>query len=60
MDLKDGSTNSHLQVIVSQEIKKQNPHLGYGATIVASGKVGTTPRGDVELRADDVQLIGKY
>ncbi|XP_031624657.1 probable asparagine--tRNA ligase, mitochondrial [Contarinia nasturtii] len=58
LDLKDGSTNEHLQVMVDRETYHQNPGLGYGAGVVISGIVGTAPRGHLELRAETLQLNG--
>lgn len=58
LDLKDGSTNEHLQVLVDREIYKQNPGLSYGAAVSISGTVGTAPRGHIELRAENVKLNG--
>lgn len=32
--------------------------MGLGASIIATGKIGIAPKGNLELVADDFQLIG--
>lgn len=58
-DLKDGSTNDHLQVIIDREVKKENPDLGFGVSVVVSGVIGTAPRGHLELRSENLKLVGE-
>lgn len=58
-DLKDGSTNDHLQVMIDKEVKKQNPDLGFGVSVVVNGVIGTAPRGHLELRAEDFKMVGE-
>lgn len=58
LDVKDGSTNEHLQVMIDRATHKQNPGIGYGATVAITGTVGKAPRGHLELRADCFQLNG--
>lgn len=45
--------------MVDSEVRKQNPDMGYGATIIAKGTLGKTPRGAVELRANQVKVVGE-
>lgn len=59
IDLKDGSSNEHLQVMVDQKTQPQNLALGYGDAIAVSGKIGTAPRGHLELRAEQLEVKGK-
>lgn len=58
LDVKDGSTNEHLQVMIDRETHKKNSDLGYGATVTITGVVGTAPRGHLELRANHFKLNG--
>lgn len=59
-DVDDGSSHNHLQVIISKERKKEMPTLGFGASVVACGKINVAPKGNMELTADDFQLIGTF
>lgn len=58
IDLKDGSTNEHLQVMVNRQNQPQNDSIGYGDAITVSGTIGKAPRGHPELRADAVHRNG--
>ncbi|XP_055300463.1 probable asparagine--tRNA ligase, mitochondrial [Sitodiplosis mosellana] len=58
LDLKDGSSNEHLQVLVDRETHRQNPGLTYGAAVSIIGQIGTAPRGHLELRAEKLRLNG--
>lgn len=58
IDLKDGSSNEHLQVMIDQKTQPQNHSVGYGDAITVSGKIGTAPRGHLELRAETFELKG--
>lgn len=58
LDLQDGSTDEHLQVMIDRETYRQNPGLAYGAGVTITGKVGTAPRGHLEVRADTLKLHG--
>lgn len=46
--------------MIDKEVKKSNPDLGHGASVMVNGVVGTAPRGHLELRADEFKLIGKF
>lgn len=59
-DVHDGSSHKHLQVIISKERKKEFPTLGYGASVIATGKIGVAPKGNLELLADEFQMIGTF
>lgn len=56
IDLKDGSTNEHLQVLLDRDLCKQN--LGFGDAVTVTGEIGTAPRGHIELRANKFELNG--
>lgn len=58
IDLKDGSSNDHLQVMIDRETHRQNPGLSYGAAVSITGQVGTAPRGHLELRAEKLHVNG--
>lgn len=56
--MRDGSTHERLQVLVPVKVQKENPGLGFGASVSVSGVIGTAPRGHIDLCAEDFQLIG--
>lgn len=56
--MRDGSTHEHLQVLVQKKVQKENPGLGFGASVSVSGVVGLAPRGHIDLFAEEFQLIG--
>lgn len=58
IDLKDGSSNEHLQVTVDKKTQPQIPTFGYGDAVIVSGKIGTAPRGHLELRVENLELKG--
>lgn len=43
--------------MIDRDVKKQNPDLGHGASVIVSGIIGTAPRGHLELRAEEFKLI---
>lgn len=57
IDLKDGSSNEHLQVLLDRDLCKQN--FGFGDAITITGEIGTAPRGHIELRAKKYEINGK-
>lgn len=59
-DVNDGSSHKNLQVTISQERRKEMPKLGFGASVMASGKLTVAPKGNLELLADDFQMIGSF
>lgn len=59
-DVNDGSSHENLQVVISQERRKEMPMLGFGASVMASGKLNVAPKGNLELLADDFQIIGSF
>lgn len=60
LDVHDGSSHKHLQVIITKGRKKDLPSLGYGASVIATGKIGVAPMGNLELFADEFQMIGTF
>lgn len=58
IDLRDGSSNEHLQVTVDVKTQPQIPGIGYGDAVVVSGEIGTAPRGHLELRAENLEIKG--
>lgn len=58
IDLRDGSSNEHLQVTVDRRTQPQIPAVGYGDAVIVNGKIGTAPRGHLELRAENLELKG--
>lgn len=55
VDINDGTSSKNIQVLLSKENK---PNLGYGTSIEASGVTSLSPRGQIELKADKVKVIG--
>lgn len=59
-DVNDGSSHNNLQVLISREKRRELPTLGFGAAVVASGKINVAPKGNFELFADEFQMIGTF
>lgn len=59
IDLRDGSSNEHLQVTVDAKTQPQIPAVNYGDAVIVSGKIGSAPRGHLELRAESLELKGR-
>lgn len=57
LDINDGSSHKKLQIYLSHDKKPKN--LTWGSSIVAEGKLSTTPKGQVELVADSLKVIGE-
>ncbi|KAK0071140.1 hypothetical protein PV325_013462, partial [Microctonus aethiopoides] len=56
IDINDGSTSEHLQVILKKCDKPEN--LGYGCCVSITGEITLTPNGKNEVHADDICVIG--
>lgn len=56
-DLNDGSCDKKLQVLVAPNLKPND--LSIGASIIVSGSLNPTPKGGMELRADNLEVCGK-
>lgn len=56
IDIADGSTPKLFQVVVPKGTKPDK--LSYGSSITAEGKLALTPNGRIELRADNLVVIG--
>lgn len=59
VDINDGSSPENLQVLFDKNSKLKSTSVGFGAAITASGKLAQTPKGQLELQAEDVTLVGK-
>lgn len=57
IDVNDGSCNERLQIIIPATQKP--PNLATGASIVASGSLNITPRGQLELVANKLEITGE-
>lgn len=57
-DVNDGTSCENIQIVVSREKQQAMPALSYGASVVATGKIGLAPKGNLELITDDVTIIG--
>lgn len=56
-DISDGSCAKRLQVVIPKHLKSD--YLTYGSSVHISGKLTESPRGQLELVAHDVSVIGK-
>ncbi|KAH0811077.1 hypothetical protein GEV33_011708 [Tenebrio molitor] len=57
VDVSDGSTDRKLQILVPKKSKPGG--LATGASIVASGRVTLSPKGQIELSARDISVCGE-
>lgn len=57
VDLNDGSTSELLQVVLKK--CDQPADLSYGSSVAAEGELTLAPNGKMELRANDIKVIGK-
>lgn len=58
IDVSDGSTHTNLQIVLDKKLTENAANIGYGASVVASGKLSQTPKGQLELQAENIELIG--
>lgn len=56
LDVNDGSGAQNLQVLSAKD--STHSPLGYGASVDAFGVVGQTPSGQLELKAESLQVLG--
>lgn len=56
-DISDGSTSQKIQVIIPSTLHVD--HLTTGASVVASGPLNKTPKGQLELKANKLEVPGK-
>ncbi|XP_023013966.2 asparagine--tRNA ligase, mitochondrial [Leptinotarsa decemlineata] len=57
IDLNDGSTGQKLQVIIPQNLFPKN--VSPGASISASGLLKSSPKGQIELNANEIKIYGE-
>lgn len=55
-DVNDGSCAKKLQIVIPKSLKTDS--LTYGSSVHITGKLSESPRGQLELVADDVKVIG--
>lgn len=58
-DVNDGSTYKILQTVIDKELMKKTPDLNYGTSVIVSGKLNQTPKGQLEIAADEVKIVGE-
>lgn len=56
VDVNDGSTNQNLQIIIEKDLNKKP---GHASSVYAKGILSQTPKGQLELLAEDFQVISK-
>ncbi|XP_041969985.1 probable asparagine--tRNA ligase, mitochondrial [Aricia agestis] len=56
-DVYDGSSAEKLQIIIPKALKTDT--LTYGSSVNITGKITKSPRGQLELTAEDVKVIGQ-
>lgn len=59
-DVYDGSSCKNVQVVLTREKRQEMPTMGFAASVMAAGKVSIAPMGNLELVADEFQLIGRF
>lgn len=59
VDVNDGSTQNNLQIVLNKSVQDKVESLNYGTSISVSGKLSQTPKGQLELQADDIELVGE-
>lgn len=57
LDLDDGSSPQHLQIVIKKEDKPKD--LSFGSSVCVEGELTFAPNGRAELHAENVQLLGK-
>lgn len=55
-DVSDGSSAKKLQIVIPKSLNTDS--LTYGSSVHITGKLSKSPRGQLELVADDVKVIG--
>ncbi|CAG9782325.1 unnamed protein product [Diatraea saccharalis] len=56
-DVSDGSCNKKLQVVIPKNLSTDT--LSYGSSIYVTGQLSKSPRGQLELVADTLKVIGR-
>lgn len=56
IDLNDGSCSKNIQIVVSHENKS---NLSFGASFQADGILSETPKGQLELKANNYEILGQ-
>lgn len=56
VDVNDGSCAHNLQVVIDRDLTEKP---GHGSSINAEGILSTTPKGQLELKAERINVIGK-
>ena len=57
VDVNDGSCLKSIQIITP---KDKNQQLGYGTAIEALGQLSLSPKGQLELKAEQIAVLGRY
>lgn len=57
LDISDGSTSKNLQILLPK--KSKPPNLTTGTSVRASGRLTISPKGQIELSANTVEVYGK-
>lgn len=56
-DVTDGSSAKRLQIVIPKKLKTDA--LTYGSSVHITGKLSCSPRGQLELAADSVKVLGE-
>lgn len=54
LNVNDGSCNTDLQIVIGNKLPSE---FNVGSSISASGTLGTTPKGQIELQVTDINLV---
>lgn len=55
VDVNDGSTSRNLQTVIKKDARRKP---GHASSVYAKGILAETPKGQLELIADDFEVIG--
>ncbi|XP_017775629.1 PREDICTED: probable asparagine--tRNA ligase, mitochondrial [Nicrophorus vespilloides] len=56
-DVSDGCSEKRLQILLNNSLKPTD--LTPGSSIIAKGKLSLSPKGDLELNAEEVKVLGE-
>ncbi|XP_011305448.1 probable asparagine--tRNA ligase, mitochondrial [Fopius arisanus] len=56
LDINDGSTSQHLQIVLNRDLKPEN--LCYGSSVSVIGEISSAPNGRAEVRAENIEVLG--
>lgn len=58
VDVNDGSTHKNIQIYMRKDLSQKEQNIAYGASVIVSGTLSQTPKGQLEIHAEDVKVVG--